>query len=235
MNQNSRLTPHLALPSEATLSHLSELNGLRLSPHFKLGELCKTKYVTADGNIPSRAVIENLIRVCGWLEELRVVAGVRPRSKVFAGVRPQSKVGCAVDAGSAGSAVVAGVRPQSKVGCAVDAGVRPQSKVASDCTLAPDPRPAPEGIVINSGYRSPEVNRLAGGVPSSNHVTGCAVDIRCAGKEQMIRYAAILLDIADETKRDFDELLLEQHGSVCWLHFAVRPKDNRRKIAFLKV
>ena len=237
MNQNSRLTPHLALPSEAALSHLSELNGLRLSPHFKLGELCKTKYVTADGNIPSRAVIENLIRVCGWLEELRVVAGVRPQSKVFAGVRPRSKVGCAVDA-----------------------GVRPQSKVASDCTLAPDPRPAGftlapdpgaapeaggapysrnentgEGIVINSGYRSPEVNRLAGGVPSSNHVTGCAVDIRCAGKEQMIRYAAILLDIADDTKRDFDELLLEQHGSVCWLHFAVRPKDNRRKIAFLKV
>ena len=160
----------------------------RLTPHFKLGELCKTKYVTADGNIPSRAVIENLIRVCGWLEELRVVAGVRPRSKV-----------------------------------------------ASDCTSAPDPGAAPEGIVINSGYRSPEVNRLAGGVPSSNHVTGCAVDIRCAGKEQMIRYAAILLDIADETKRDFDELLLEQHGSVCWLHFAVRPKDNRRKIAFLKV
>ena len=223
MNQNSRLTPHLALPSEAALSHLSELNGLRLSPHFKLGELCKTKHVTADGNIPSRAVIENLIRVCGWLEELRVVAGVRPQSKVFAGVRPRSKVGCAVVA-----------------------GVRPQSKVASDCTLAPDPRPAGstlapdpwpagEGIVINSGYRSPEVNRLAGGVPSSNHVTGCAVDIRCAGKEQMIRYAAILLDIADESKRDFDELLLEQHGSVCWLHFAVRPKDNRRKIAFLKV
>ncbi len=204
---------------------LSELNGLRLSPHFTLGELCKTKYVTADGNIPSRGVIENLIRVCGWLEELRVVAGVRPRSKV----------GCAVDAGGAGSAVVAGVRPQSKV--------------AGDCTLAPDPRPAgsaysrseecgvrsEEPIVINSGYRSPEVNRLAGGVPSSNHVTGCAVDIHCAGKEQMIRYAAILLDIADETKRDFDELLLEQHGSVCWLHFAVRPKDNRRKIAFLKV
>jgi len=224
----------------------------RLTPHFTLGELCKTKYVTADGNIPSRGVIENLIRVCGWLEELRVVAGVRPRSKV----------GCAVVAGSAGSAVVAGVRPQSKVAgdCTLAPDPRPAgSTLAPDprpagSTLAPDPRPAGstlapelgaagaaaraeagEGIVINSGYRSPEVNRLAGGVPSSNHVTGCAVDIRCAGKEQMIRYAAILLDIADETKRDFDELLLEQHGSVCWLHFAVRPKDNRRKIAFLKV
>jgi len=89
-----------------------------------------------------------------------------------------------------------------------------------------------EGIIINSGYRSPAVNKLAGGVATSNHVTGCAVDIRCAGKEQMIRYASILLDIAD-----YDELLLEQHGNICWLHFAVRPpsQQNRRKILFLKV
>ena len=70
-----------------------ELNKeIKLTPHFTLGELTKTKYVTADGNIPSRVVIENLIRVCGWLEELRVLAGVRPQSKVCAGVRPQSKV-----------------------------------------------------------------------------------------------------------------------------------------------
>ena len=91
-----------------------------------------------------------------------------------------------------------------------------------------------EPLIINSGYRSPAVNQLAGGAKNSNHLTGCAVDIRCIGKEQMIRYAGILLDIADGTKQDFDELILEQHGSVCWLHFAVRPKDNRRRIAFLK-
>ena len=117
-------------------------------------------------------------------------------------------------------------------------GVWPRSKVAGDCTLAPDPKPAAEfaeePIVINSGYRSPEVNRLAGGAANSNHLTGCAVDIRCAGKVQMIRYASILLDIADGTKREFDELLLEQHGSVCWLHFAVRPKENRSRISFLR-
>jgi hypothetical protein len=126
----------------------------------------------------------------------------------------------------------------------VHSGVRPQSKVAGDCTLAPDPGAAAElgaapeteePIVINSGYRSPEVNRLAGGATNSNHLTGCAVDIRCAGKEQMIRYASILLDIADGSKQEYDELLLEQHGSVCWLHFAVRPKENRRIIRFLRV
>ena len=116
-------------------------------------------------------------------------------------------------------------------------GVRPQSKVASDCTLAPDPGAAPETeepIIINSGYRSPAVNLLAGGAKTSNHLSGCAVDIRCVGKEQMIRYASILVDIADGTKQDFDELLLEQPGSVCWLHFAVKPKDNRRRIALIK-
>ena len=131
-----------------------------------------------------------------------------------------------------------GGRPQSKV---APSGVRPRSKVASDCTLAPDPGAAPasrkeEPIIINSGYRSPAVNLLAGGAKTSNHLSGCAVDIRCAGKEQMIRYASILLDIADGTKQEFDELLLEQHGNVCWLHFAVRPpsQGNRRKIDFLK-
>ena len=49
-----------------------EMNkSMKLSEHFTLGELTKTRHQTADGNIPSRVVIENLIRVCGWLEGLR--------------------------------------------------------------------------------------------------------------------------------------------------------------------
>ena len=87
-------------------------------------------------------------------------------------------------------------------------------------------------IIISSGYRSEEVNRKCGGAKGSNHLTGCAVDIKCYGPEQMIRMAGILLDIADGTKRDFDELILEKRGSTYWIHFAVRPKDNRRKILF---
>ena len=89
-------------------------------------------------------------------------------------------------------------------------------------------------IIINSGYRSPQLNRKIGGAPNSNHLTGCAVDIRVSGMEQLIRYAAILLDYADESNQDFDELLIEKnrYGAI-WLHFAVRAKDNRRKVMFI--
>ena len=86
-------------------------------------------------------------------------------------------------------------------------------------------------IVINSGFRSPEVNKAVGGVSTSNHLTGCAVDIRCVGIEQALRYAAILLDISDLNQEDFDELLIEQKAHVIWIHFAVKPTGNRRRTA----
>ena len=145
----------------------------RLSQHFTLGELCKTSAKTQDGNIPSHVHIENLKRLCGWLEELR-----RRWNNLYG--------------------------------------------------EGNDP------IIINSGYRSPEVNKAVGGAPNSNHLTGCATDIRVAGIEQLVRYATILLDISDIEQEDFDELLLERspRGGY-WLHFAVRPSGNRRKIAGL--
>ena len=91
-----------------------------------------------------------------------------------------------------------------------------------------------EPIRINSGYRSPQLNKKVGGVAGSNHLTGCAVDIRVLGAEQLIRYAAILLDYAVESGQDFDELLIEKNRyGAMWLHFAVRPFSNRRHVNIL--
>ena len=89
-------------------------------------------------------------------------------------------------------------------------------------------------IVINSGYRSSQLNRKVGGASTSNHLTGCAVDIRTNGMEQAICYAATLIDYAKETQQDYDELLIEKnrYGAI-WLHFAVRPKDNRHRVNFI--
>ena len=175
----------------------------KLSEHFVLGELVKTKYVTEDGNIPSRVVIENLKRLCSWLEELRFRYNER---YVLAHVATR----------------------EGQTLCNSVASLPAHSRV-SPCVSQEEP------IVINSGYRSPEVNRLAGGAQNSNHLTGCAVDIRTYGIEQAMRYAVILMDYADDSNLDFDEILIEKNskGSI-WLHFAVRPKDNRRRIEFLK-
>ena len=146
----------------------------RLSEHFTLAEMCKTSAKTQDGNIPSHVHIENLKRLCGWLEMLR-------------------------------------------------------SEWNKRYGEGDDP------IVINSGYRSEAVNKAVGGMKGSNHLTGCAADIRVAGIEQLVRYATILLDISDESQEDFDELLLERspRGGY-WLHFAVRPSGNRRKVRLIQ-
>ena len=92
-----------------------------------------------------------------------------------------------------------------------------------------------EPIMINSGYRSEAVNKAVGGTKGSNHLTGCAADIRVAGIEQLVRYATILLDISDESQEDFDELLLERSPrGTYWLHFAVRPSGNRRNVRLIQ-
>ncbi|MBQ4413843.1 MAG: hypothetical protein II860_06915 [Prevotella sp.] len=144
----------------------------KLSEHFTLGEMCKTsvKYK----NVPNEVQVENLKRLCSWLEMLR-------------------------------------------------------SEWNRRYGEGNDP------IIINSGFRSEAVNNVIGGVATSNHLTGCAADIRVAGMEQLIRYATILLDISDQSREDFDELLLEYspRGGY-WLHFAVKSKGNRRKVRLIQ-
>ena len=165
------MSEHLTSSSAAALSHSSELDGLRLTPHFSLEEMCKTKVNIK--NVPNEVHVENLKRLCGWLEMLR-------------------------------------------------------SEWNKRYGEGDDP------IIINSGYRSEAVNKAVGGVSGSNHLTGCAADIHVLGKEQAIRYACILLDIADESQEDFDELLIEQSKTSLWIHFAVRPFANRRRIRLMK-
>ena len=41
-------------------------------------------------------------------------------------------------------------------------------------------------IVINSGYRSKEVNEAVGGVLSSYHVKGLAADVKCADMDKLL-------------------------------------------------
>ena len=203
---------------------VSNNKSIHLSEHITLGEVTKSKHAEIC-NIPSHVAIENLKRVCAWLEELRrrynlrYVCGSVSPPKFFAEQSGKAERG----------GVRGGLKERFNFHCSdhpAHTGTPPNLGGEKDTE---------EPIIINSGYRSPELNRKVGGSPTSNHLTGCAVDIRVAGIEQAMRYAVILMDYADETKQDYDELLIERNKSGgYWLHFAVRPKDNRRKTMFLQ-
>ena len=180
------------------MNQVSINKSIHLSEHFTLGEVTKSRHAEIY-NIPSHVAIENLKRVCEWLEELRERYN---RNYVLVQTTPTPP------------------RSALPLCSAKNSGGEIDTE---------------EPIIINSGYRSPELNKKVGGSPTSNHLTGCAVDIRVVGIEQAMRYAVILMDYADETKQDYDELLIERNrSSGYWLHFAVRPKDNRRKTMFIQ-
>ena len=195
------------------MEEIIQLNsGAKLSPHFTLGEMTKSNSHPDIYNIPSHEAIANLKRLCVWLEELRK----RYNDKYVINPSLSSRP-------SAARGEISQMRLEAQ------AASRRDVSTTLDMTGGGG---AP--IRINSGYRSPQLNRAIGGVSNSNHLTGCAVDIRIENMEQLIRYAAILLDISNDTKQEFDELLIERnrYGAI-WLHFAVRPSGNRRKILFL--
>ena len=196
------------------MNEVSINKSINLSEHITLGEVTKSRHAEVY-NIPSHVAIENLKRVCEWLEELRRRYNLRYVLRPFS----PPKLGGARGGLNEGMSGASSDHP-------THTGTPPNLGGEKDTE---------EPIIISSGYRSPQLNRKVGGSPTSNHLTGCAVDIRVAGIEQAMRYAVILMDYADETKQDYDEILIERNRSGgYWLHFAVRPKDNRRKTMFLQ-
>ena len=190
-------------------------SGAKLSPHFTLGEMTKSNSHPEVYNIPSHEAIGNLKRLCTWLEVLRE----RYNAKYCLSSRLSEAHGLSSRLSAAHGEISRD--PSTTLGMTEGPALGMTNE---------------EPIRINSGYRSPQLNKKIGGAPSSNHLTGCAADIRVYGMEQALRYATILLDYADESQQDFDELLIEKnrYGAV-WVHFAVRPKDNRMKVDFIKV
>ena len=69
-------------------------------------------------------------------------------------------------------------------------------------------------IIINSGFRNSRVNALVGGVKSSQHLQGCAADIRPRNTAQFQRLVTFLKD------HELTDQLLTGNG---WLHISWNP------------
>ena len=131
------------------LSHSCELDGVRLSQHFKLGEFLNLKKYPQ--NIPTMQTVVNMTYGCHQLlEPARVVAGP---------------------------------------------------------------------LIVNSGFRNPEVNQKVGGVRSSQHLLGQAADIRPKDPSQFWHLVEFL-KICEHTDQ-----LLTGNG---WLHISWNPLAQPR-------
>ena len=79
-------------------------------------------------------------------------------------------------------------------------------------------------VVISSGYRSEEVNRMVGGVKGSQHLKGEAADIHVENTEHLLKMMHFIMD-----ETDFDQLIWEKNkAGVQWLHVSHKRNGNNR-------
>lgn len=73
-------------------------------------------------------------------------------------------------------------------------------------------------IIVNSGYRSPEVNRLVGGVHDSLHMYGLAADIKVENSPK-----CTLIDLKNLCKELRKTRLSEVVVHDTYVHIAIKP------------
>lgn len=77
-------------------------------------------------------------------------------------------------------------------------------------------------IYVNSGYRNPQLNRLVGGAPSSQHMKGEAADITAGSKAENKK----LFDYI-KSNLPFDQVIDEKDYS--WVHVSFKRDGSNRK------
>jgi hypothetical protein len=89
--------------------------------------------------------------------------------------------------------------------------------------LEPLQRAVGRPIVVNSAFRSYEVNRAVGGVSSSQHLTGEAADIKVIGMTNVELATAIY-----RLRLPVDQLIIEGPPSG-WVHVSYDPNNLKKQ------
>ena len=82
-------------------------------------------------------------------------------------------------------------------------------------------------IIVNSAYRSVAVNKAIGGVATSAHCAGLAVDFICTAYGTPLEVARAIA----RSKLNFDQLI-EENGQ--WVHISVDPRMRRQVLTMRK-
>lgn len=84
-------------------------------------------------------------------------------------------------------------------------------------------------IRINSGYRCSELNQAVGGVATSAHCEGWAVDMYPINK-QFTKFKQFIVDYLKD--KNFDQAIIEKNGHSQWIHLGLWSKGRQRKQIF---
>lgn len=79
-------------------------------------------------------------------------------------------------------------------------------------------------IGVNSGYRSPELNRAVGGKPTSQHLRGEAADITTGSVDGNRKLFELIL----ASGIDYDQLIDESNYK--WLHVSYTVKNRKQTL-----
>lgn len=82
-------------------------------------------------------------------------------------------------------------------------------------------------VIITSGYRCPQVNRLVGGANNSQHMSGCAADFYIKGGTSLTM-RKVFLYIYDTL--EFDQLIYYRSKNI--IHVSYVPNCNRHEAFF---
>ena len=86
-------------------------------------------------------------------------------------------------------------------------------------------------ITVNSGYRSPALNKAVGGVSNSQHMKGEAADITVGSVGDNKRLFDKIVELQKAGKIAFDQLIDESNYD--WVHVSYRSGKNRNQLLHL--
>lgn len=87
-------------------------------------------------------------------------------------------------------------------------------------------------INVNSGYRSPALNKAIGGAATSQHMSGQAADITAGSRKENQK----LFNLIQSLKLPFDQLIFEKGNrkeGPDWVHVSLDQTRDRRQILYL--
>lgn len=96
----------------------------------------------------------------------------------------------------------------------------------TDCLLDPLREAWGGAVIVNSGYRCPELNKAVGGSKTSTHPSGWSADIR-PKNGKMEEFKKFVVEFIKT--RIWDQLILEKSGNVEWVHISLYNNSGKQR------